>query len=111
MYADEITDSMRRAIDETNRRRKIQDAYNQEHGITPQTIKKAVRGLISISEAIENIDTGLEKDAESMSREEIQKMIKKLTKEMNKAAVELNFERAAVCRDQIYALKEKLRAE
>ncbi|MBD8941651.1 MAG: excinuclease ABC subunit UvrB [Clostridiales bacterium] len=109
MYADKITDSMRVAIDETNRRRRIQQKYNEEHGITPTTIKKAVRERISITkEAVETVDK-LEKDPESMSRKEIEKLINKIMKEMQKAASELNFEAAADLRDQMIKLKEQLR--
>lgn len=109
MYADKITDSMRVAIDETNRRRSIQQKYNEEHGITPTTIKKAVRERISITkEAVETGDK-LEKDPESMSRKEIEKLINKIMKEMQKAASELNFEAAADLRDQMIKLKEQLR--
>ena len=108
MYADKITDSMRVAIDETNRRREIQQKYNEEHGITPTTIKKAVRERISITkEAVETVDK-LEKDPESMSVQEIEKLIKKLTKEMQKAASELNFEAAAELRDQMMKLKQQI---
>lgn len=108
MYADKITDSMRVAIEETNRRREIQQKYNEEHGITPTTIKKAVRELISITkEAVETVDK-LEKDPESMSVQEIEKLIKKLTKEMQKAAAELNFETAAELRDQMIKLKQQI---
>lgn len=109
MYADKITDSMRVAIDETNRRRSIQQKYNEEHGITPTTIRKAVRERISITkEAVETVDK-LEKDPESMSRKEIEKLINKIMKEMQKAASELNFEAAADLRDQMIKLKEQLR--
>ena len=109
MYADKITDSMRVAIDETNRRRSIQQKYNEEHGITTTTIKKAVRERISITkEAVETVDK-LEKDPESMSRKEIEKLINKIMKEMQKAASELNFEAAADLRDQMIKLKEQLR--
>ena len=109
MYADKITDSMRVAIDETNRRRSIQQKYNEEHGITPTTIKKAVRERISITkEAVETVDK-LEKDPESMSRKEIEKLINKIMKEMQKAASELKFEAAADLRDQMIKLKEQLR--
>lgn len=108
MYADKITDSMRVSIDETNRRREIQQKYNEEHGITPTTIKKAVRERISITkEAVETVDK-LEKDPESMSVQEIEKLIKKLTKEMQKAASELNFETAADLRDQMIKLKQQI---
>ena len=105
MYADSITDSMRVAIDETNRRRAIQEKYNEENGITPTTIKKAVRDLISITkEATVSIDK-LEKDPESMDPKEIKKLMDKLTKQMQKAAAELNFEQAAEIRDQLIELK------
>ena len=108
MYADKITDSMRVAIDETNRRRELQKQYNEEHGITPTTIRKAVRERISITkEAVETVDK-LEKDPESMSVKEIEKLIQKLTKEMQKAASELNFEAAAELRDQMIRLKQQI---
>lgn len=105
MYADRITDSMARAIEETNRRRMIQQAYNEKHGITPQTIKKAVRDLIRISKAAESAAAGLEKDPESMSEKELNKLIKQVTKKMQQAAAELNFEAAAQLRDQLKELK------
>ncbi len=108
MYADTITDSMRRAIDETERRRGIQMKYNEEHGITPQTIKKAVRELITISKKAEEITQGIEKDMESMSKKELQALEKKLQKQMNTAAAELNFELAAKVRDQLFELKKKM---
>ena len=108
MYADRITDSMRVAIDETKRRREIQMKYNEEHGITPQTIKKAVRDLISISKKVEAEKMRLEKDPESMSHEELEKLINKLTKQMRKAAADLNFEMAAELRDQLVELKKYL---
>ena len=108
MYADRITDSMRVAIDESKRRREIQMKYNEEHGITPQTIKKAVRDLISISKKVEAEKMRLEKDPESMSREELEKLINKLTKQMRKAAADLNFEMAAELRDQLVELKKYL---
>ena len=109
MYADTITESMRVAIGETNRRRGIQQKYNEEHGITPTTIKKAVRERISITkEAVATVNK-LEKDPESMSRAEIEKLIQKVTKEMQKAAAELNFEAAAELRDQMVELKSRLR--
>ncbi|MBQ2980726.1 MAG: excinuclease ABC subunit UvrB [Lachnospiraceae bacterium] len=108
MYADTITDSMRGAIDETNRRRAIQEKYNEEHGITPTTIKKAVRDLISITKkAVETVDK-LEKDPESMDREELIKLIGKVQKQMQKAAAELNFEAAAELRDKMLELKKLL---
>lgn len=109
MYADKITDSMDRAISETNRRRKIQQAYNEEHGITPTTIKKKVRDLISISKKAEQALDSLEKDPESMSKKELEGLIRKLTKQMNAAAAELNFEQAAQLRDQLIELKKQLK--
>ncbi len=108
MYADMITDSMRIALDETNRRREIQMKYNEEHGITPQTIKKAVRDLISISKAIAAEEVKFEKDPESMSRKELEKLIGEVQKKMQKAATELNFEAAAELRDKMLELKKKL---
>lgn len=108
MYADTITDSMRTAIDETNRRRKLQQAYNDEHGITPQTIKKAVRDLISISKKAAKEDMVFTKDPESMSKKELEKLIKDVTKKMQRAAAELDFETAAVLRDQMMELKQML---
>ena len=106
MYADAITDSMRRAIDETERRRTIQMKYNKEHGITPQTIKKAVRDLISISKKVAEEELRMEKDPESMSREELEKLIKEISKQMRKAAAELNFEAATELRDKMIELKK-----
>ena len=108
MYADTITDSMRRAIDETERRRALQQAYNEAHGITPQTIKKAVRDLISITKEIKPAETASEKDPESMSRPELEKLIADVQKKMKKAAAELNFEAAAELRDQMVDLKKLL---
>lgn len=108
MYADTITDSMRAAIDETNRRREIQKKYNEEHGITPQTIKKAVRDLISISKEVSKEEIVLEKDPESMDVEELEKLIADLQKKMKKAAAELDFETAALLRDQLIELKKHL---
>lgn len=108
MYADVITDSMDKAISETNRRRKIQQQYNEEHGITPQTIKKAVRDLISISKAANEKPEALTKDAESMSEKELKALIAKLTKKMHSAAADLNFEAAAALRDEIVDLKKHL---
>ena len=108
MYADTITDSMRRAIDETERRRALQQAYNEAHGITPQTIKKAVRDLISITKEIKPVETAFEKDPESMSRPELEKLIADVQKKMKKAAAELNFEAAAELRDQMVDLKKLL---
>ena len=95
MYADSITDSMRAAIEETERRRAIQQAYNEEHHITPTTIKKAVRDLVT-------------KDLESMDRQELEKLVKELTKKMNQAAAELNFEEAVVLRDRMVEVKKML---
>ena len=106
MYADTITDSMKTAIDETNRRRKLQQAYNEENGITPQTIRKAVRDLISISKKAAKEDLVFAKDPESMSRKELEKLIKDVTKKMQRAAAELDFETAAVLRDQMIELKK-----
>jgi excinuclease ABC subunit B len=108
MYADNMTDSMRTAIDETARRRQIQMQYNQEHGITPQTIKKAVRDLISISKTIAKEEIAMEKDPESMSREELEKLIGNIQKQMKKAAANLNFEAAAELRDKMIELKKQL---
>ena len=108
MYADVITDSMRRAIDETLRRRELQEAYNKEHGITPKTIKKAVRDLISISKEVAKTQKKLEKDMESMSRKELEELIGKVQKQMKVAAADLNFEMAAELRDQMIELKKNL---
>ena len=108
MYADRITDSMDKAISETNRRREIQQRYNEEHGITPQTIQKAVRDLISISKASEEDKEAMFKDAESMNRKELTQLISKLTKKMHASAADLNFEVAAQLRDQIYDMKKML---
>lgn len=108
MYADTITDSMRKAIDETDRRRAIQERYNTEHGITPQSIKKSVRDLISISKKVAAEELRLEKDPESMSAKELEKLIKDVTKQMKKAAAELNFEAAAELRDKLVELKKLL---
>ena len=106
MYADVITESMRNAIDETNRRRKIQAKYNEEHDITPQTIKKAVRDLISISKKVETSSEDITKDIESMSEKEIDKLVAKIKKQMHRAAAELNFELAAKLRDQLIEIKK-----
>ena len=108
MYADTITDSMHRAISETERRRKIQMQYNEEHGITPQTIKKAVRDLISISKKVAAEELRMAKDPESMSREELEKLVNDVSKQMRKAAAELNFEAAAELRDKMIELKQML---
>ena len=108
MYADNMTDSMREAIEETNRRRTIQMKYNEEHGITPQTIQKAVRDLISISKEIEQEQMRFDKDPESMSEDEIQKLVAKIEKQMRKAAADLDFETAAELRDKMVELKKQL---
>ena len=108
MYADNETDSMKKAIGETNRRRKVQQAYNEEHGITPQTIRKAVRDLIRISKKASADILEEEKDPESMSAEELQKAIRKIMKNMNKAATDLNFELAAELRDKMIEYKKHL---
>lgn len=108
MYADRITDSMNRAISETNRRRTIQQQYNDEHGITPQTIQKAVRDLISISKAAEKSEKDLLKDMESMSRSELTALAAQLTKRMHAAAADLNFELAASLRDEMKEVKRHL---
>lgn len=108
MYADSITDSMAAAIEETKRRRKIQQAYNEEHNITPMTIKKAVRDLISISQAAESAAADRVKDPESMDERELKQLAKELTKKMHQAAAELNFEEAASLRDQMIEIKKLL---
>ena len=108
MYADSITDSMKASIDETNRRREIQQKYNEDHGITPQTIKKAVRDLISISKAAAAGDGELKKDPESMDAKELDKLAKELAKKMRQAAAELNFEEAARLRDRMKEVKQML---
>ncbi|MBP5669353.1 MAG: excinuclease ABC subunit UvrB [Lachnospiraceae bacterium] len=109
MYADVITDSMRTAIDETNRRRQIQQKYNDEHGITPQTIKKAVRDLISISQKVAKEEMKFEKDPESMDKKELEKLIGEVQKKMQRAAADLDFESAAELRDKMIELKKHLR--
>lgn len=109
MYADSYTDSMTNAIEETNRRRAIQQKYNDEHGITPTTIKKAVRDLISISKASDTtITKKIEKDYESMSKAQLEKLISELNKKMHRAAAELDFERAAQIRDEIVEIRRSL---
>ena len=108
MYADSITDSMKAAIDETNRRREIQQKYNEDHGITPQTIKKAVRDLISISKAAAAGNGEFKKDPESMDAKELDKLAKELAKKMRQAAAELNFEEAARLRDRMKEVKQML---
>ncbi|MCD8156345.1 MAG: excinuclease ABC subunit UvrB, partial [Clostridiales bacterium] len=109
MYADTVTDSMRVAIEETQRRRAIQQAYNEAHGITPQTIQKSVRDLISISKKVAQEELQFKVDPESMSRKELEKQIKDITKKMEKAAADLNFEAAADYRDRMIELKKALR--
>ena len=108
MYADNMTDSMRNAIEETSRRRELQQAYNEAHGITPKTIQKAVRDLISISKEVAKTENTLEKDPESMSREELEKLIGQVQKQMKAAAADLNFEMAAELRDKMIELKKSL---
>ena len=108
MYADTITDSMRAALDETQRRREVQMAYNEEHGITPKTIQKAVRDLIAVSKKVAASEVQMEKDPESMSEKELEKLIKELEKQMKKAAADLNFEAAAELRDKLIELKKTL---
>ena len=108
MYADVMTDSMRNAIEETNRRREIQEAYNEEHGITPTTIKKAVRDLIAVSKAVAETEVKLKKDPESMSKKELKNLISQLEKQMRQAAADLNFEQAAELRDKMIELKKNL---
>ena len=108
MYADTMTDSMRQAIDETRRRRQLQDAYNQEHGIKPTTIKKAVRDLIAVSKAVAETEVKLAKDPESMNKKELTKLISQVEKQMRAAAADLNFEQAAQLRDKMIELKKSL---
>ncbi len=109
MYADTMTGSMQRAIDETNRRRDIQEAYNTAHGITPQTIRKAVRDLIKISKVSEKkAKYVLDKDPESMDQKELEQLAKKISDAMKKAALDLDFERAAMLRDELFKLKKQL---
>ncbi len=108
MYADKMTDSMKRAIGETERRRGIQQAYNEENNITPQSIRKAVRELISISTEVRNTGDELDKDPESMSREELEKAIQDTDKKMKKASRELDFENAVIYRDRMLELKKHL---
>ena len=106
MYADTITDSMRKAMDETERRRKVQMQYNKEHGITPQTVRKAVRDLISISKKVAAEELRMEKDPESMSKAELEKLIQDISKKMRKEAADLDFETAAMLRDKMIELKQ-----
>ncbi len=108
MYADNMTDSMKQAIEETNRRRQIQMAYNEKHGITPTTIQKSVRDAISIFRKVAAEEIQMQKDPESMSKEELDKLVKDVTKQMKKAASELNFEAAAELRDKLTELKKQL---
>ena len=108
MYADVVTDSMDKAISETNRRREIQMQYNEAHGITPQTIKKAVRDIVRITKKVEASDFDLEKDMESMNRKELEIVVKKLQKKMQAAAADLNFEEAAALRDQMVMVKKQI---
>ena len=108
MYADVMTDSMKNAIEETNRRREIQERYNEEHGITPTTIKKAVRDLIAVSKAVAQTEMKLKKDPESMDAKELDKLAKELAKKMRQAAAELNFEEAARLRDRMKEVKQML---
>lgn len=108
MYADRITDSMKAALEETGRRRQIQQKYNEEHNITPQTIQKAVRDLISVSRLIAKEELQFEKDPESMDRKELEKLIEKINKQMKRAAADLNFEAAAELRDKLVELKLRL---
>jgi excinuclease ABC subunit B len=108
MYADHITDSMNKAISETNRRRAIQSKYNEEHGITPTTIQKKVRELIRISKKADKDYYKMDKDPESMSKKELEAVVKKITKDMHTAAAELNFELAAELRDRLLEIKKQL---
>ena len=109
MYADTVTDSMRLAIEETKRRRAIQMKYNEEHGITPKTIQKSVRDAITIFKKVASEEMRMEKDPESMSPKELEKLIKDVEKQMKKAAAELNFEAAAELRDKLIELKQRLK--
>ena len=109
MYADVMTDSMKQAIEETERRRKVQMAYNEAHGITPQTIKKSVRDLIAVSKKVAAEEVRMEKDPESMSEKELEKLAKELTKQMKKAAAEMNFEAAAELRDKLVEIKRMMK--
>ena len=109
MYADVMTDSMKQAIEETERRRKVQMAYNEAHGITPQTIKKSVRDLIAVSKKVAAEEVRMEKDPESISEKELEKLAKELTKQMKKAAAELNFEAAAELRDKLVEIKRMMK--
>ena len=109
MYADKITDSMRVAIDETERRRRIQQEYNKAHGITPKTIQKSVRELISVSKKVAKEEMNFKKDPESMNKSELTKLVAEIQKKMESAAADLNFEAAAEYRDKMVELKNMLR--
>ena len=109
MYADNITDSMRIALDETKRRRAIQQEYNRVHGITPKTIEKSVRELISVSKKVAKEEMNFRRDPESMNKDELTKLIADIRKQMQKAAADLNFEVAAEYRDKMTELKNMLR--
>ena len=109
VYADTMTESMEKAISETERRREIQKAYNEAHGITPQTIQKSVRELISISKDIAKKEMQFKKNPEEMDKKELEKLIADIQKKMQKAAAELNFEAAAEYRDKMVELKNMLR--
>ena len=109
MYADNMTDSMKRAITETERRRKLQQEYNEAHGITPQTIQKSVRELIAVSKKVAAAEMEMKSDPESMSKKELEKLIGEIQKKMQKAASELDFEAAAEYRDKMIELKNMLR--
>ena len=111
MYADNMTDSMERAISETNRRRAIQEKYNKEHNITPTTIKKAVRDLISISKKIAEEEARFVRSPEEMNKEELLKCIEEVKVKMNRAAADLNFEAAAELRDKMLSLRKMLTEE
>ena len=108
MYADTMTDSMKKAIGETERRRRIQDEYNKAHGITPKTIEKKVRDLISITKKVDKENYRMEKDPESMSDKELEALARKLLKDMNAAAADLNFELAAELRDRMMEVRKLL---
>ena len=109
MYADTVTDSMRAALEETERRRSLQEAYNKEHGITPKTIEKSVHDLIAVSKKVAKEEYEFKKDPESMSRKELEKVIADVQKKMQHAAADLNFEAAAELRDKMIELKSMLR--
>ena len=111
MYADNMTESMEKAISETNRRRAIQEQYNKEHNITPTTIKKAVRDLISISKKIAEEEARFVRSPEEMNKEELLKCIEEVKVKMNRAAADLNFEAAAELRDKMLSLRKMLNEE